>query len=66
MNDLGKSMDDLANKLKQVDPIKIKDALDSLGRCPANYQWVKIPGGYKCTGGTHFITDEEVAARLGI
>ena len=66
MNDLGKSMDDLANKLKQVDPVKIKDALDSLGRCPANYQWVKIQGGYKCTGGTHFITDAEVAARLGI
>ena len=49
-----------------ADPVKIKDALDSLGRCPANYQWVKIQGGYKCTGGTHFITDEEVAARLGI
>lgn len=37
---------------------KIKD----MGICPAGYQWIKTGGGYRCAGGSHFLTN----AQLGV
>lgn len=31
-----------------------------IGRCPAGFAWHKMPGGYTCGGGTHFVSDAEV------
>lgn len=39
-------------------------ALRRLTICPAGFSWYKCPGGYRCGGGTHFVTDATVDAHL--
>lgn len=40
---------------------KIRD----IGICPAGYDWIRVPGGYNCWGGSHWMTDELLAAGHG-
>jgi myosin heavy subunit len=63
---VGNKMDDLEDKLKKANQDKVRDILKELGKCPAGFDWNKIPGGWKCAGGTHFVSDSEVASKLGI
>ena len=39
-----------------------KKRLAELGRCPAGFQWIKQSGGYRCGGGSHFMSDQELEA----
>lgn len=32
-----------------------------IGRCPMGYQWIKEAQGYRCEGGSHAVSDEEIA-----
>ncbi|KAF3914170.1 hypothetical protein AA313_de0210225 [Arthrobotrys entomopaga] len=36
--------------------------LDLMGMCPKRYHWIKVSDGYRCGGGEHFVSNEEVAA----
>jgi len=29
--------------------------------CPAGFDWLRVPGGYNCTAGSHWMTDELLA-----
>ncbi len=31
-----------------------------IGKCPANFDWIKCPGGYRCAGGSHFVSASQV------
>jgi hypothetical protein len=35
--------------------------LRKIGICPMGFQWIKQSGGYRCSGGVHWVDD----ARLG-
>jgi hypothetical protein len=37
-----------------------QQAIRRLGVCRMGYAWGKVPGGYRCAGGSHFIADNEV------
>lgn len=37
-----------------------KKKLMSLGICPAGFQWTKQSGGYRCGGGAHWLSDDEI------
>ncbi|KAH7390934.1 P-loop containing nucleoside triphosphate hydrolase protein [Phaeosphaeria sp. MPI-PUGE-AT-0046c] len=32
--------------------------LRQMGPCPAGFHWIKQSGGYRCAGGSHFLTDD--------
>lgn len=44
---------------------KIQEALAKLGKCVNGYTWNKVSGGYKCSGGMHFVSDKQLAEQLG-
>ena len=43
---------------------KVQTKLRVLGLCPMSFHWIKQQGGYRCAGGSHWISDYEVE-RLG-
>ncbi|TGO57492.1 hypothetical protein BOTNAR_0200g00080 [Botryotinia narcissicola] len=37
-----------------------QEKLRNLGVCVAGYQWIKQLGGYRCAGGSHYVSDSEL------
>ncbi|KND87315.1 hypothetical protein TOPH_08072 [Tolypocladium ophioglossoides CBS 100239] len=37
-----------------------KAKLLAMGACPVGYHWIKQSGGYRCAGGSHWMSDEKV------
>lgn len=46
------------------DEEKIQNALQAMGRCEAGFCWTKQDGGYRCEGGSHFVSDKELSEKL--
>jgi len=34
--------------------------LQRMGVCVAGYEWIKQSGGYRCAGGSHFVSDAQL------
>ncbi|KAG6140375.1 hypothetical protein E4U38_007485 [Claviceps purpurea] len=43
---------------------EMKKKLKMQGRCPAGYDWIRQAEGWRCAGGSHFISDEEGCSML--
>lgn len=41
---------------------RAQETLRKMGVCPVGYRWIKQAGGYRCAGGSHWVTD----AQLGL
>ncbi|KAK5727064.1 hypothetical protein LTR15_002956 [Elasticomyces elasticus] len=50
----------LEEKLKQE--AQMKEKLMQMGRCPVGYQWIKQGGGWRCAGGSHYMSEGEAQA----
>jgi len=43
---------------KKQAELKLKLAM--MGKCPMGFEWIKQKGGYRCAGGSHFMSDAEL------
>jgi len=42
----------------------VQDVLRRIGSCPAGYRWRKVPSGWRCAAGGHYVSDAQVSANL--
>jgi hypothetical protein len=47
-------------KEKSVEEARCQEALKQMGQCPLGFEWLKEGGGWRCAGGSHFVTDNEI------
>lgn len=45
---------------KKREEAKIQQKLREMGVCVAGFRWIKQSGGYRCSGGYHFISNAEL------
>jgi hypothetical protein len=39
---------------------QIQEKLKQIAKCPAGFQWIKQGGGYRCGGGSHYVSQAEL------
>ncbi|KAG1880007.1 hypothetical protein F4604DRAFT_1497776, partial [Suillus subluteus] len=39
---------------------QVQRNLQQMGVCSVGYRWIKQPQGYRCAGGTHFISNDQL------
>ncbi|KAJ8584093.1 hypothetical protein M405DRAFT_684441, partial [Rhizopogon salebrosus TDB-379] len=45
---------------KKSEEERIQQKVRNLGVCGQNYPWIKQSSGYRCAGGSHFVSDSEL------
>ena len=53
-----KALEEAERKRRQEEAIQKK--LQDLGVCPMGFRWIKQNNGYRCTGGSHFISNVQL------
>ena len=56
-------IDQLLEYERQLQDEKEKErqaAIKRLGKCPMNFAWLPVLGGYRCAGGSHYLSSAEV------
>jgi hypothetical protein len=57
--------DQLPPKEQEVQEEWAQRKIAETGPCPAGYVWLRVPGGYNCAAGSHWMTDEQLAEGRG-
>ncbi|KDO32888.1 hypothetical protein SPRG_02579 [Saprolegnia parasitica CBS 223.65] len=52
----------LAKKLKEE--AEVQERIRRLCKCPMGFEWFQLSGGWRCGGGSHFVTDAELNAKF--
>lgn len=47
-------------EIKSAEERKKQEKLKKIGKCCMGFEWLKTEGGYRCAGGTHFCSDQEI------
>ena len=45
---------------KRRKELEIQRKLEHMGVCPMGYQWIRQAGGYRCAGGSHFMSQSQL------
>jgi hypothetical protein len=46
---------------KSEEEARCQETLRQLGQCPLGFDWLQEDGGWRCAGGSHFVSDNELA-----
>ncbi len=52
-------------KEKRREEYAVQKKLREMGVCVEGYRWVRMEGGWRCAGGTHWISDKQFQAHTG-
>ncbi|KAK6440096.1 hypothetical protein LTR95_003679 [Oleoguttula sp. CCFEE 5521] len=58
LEDIRRRKLELEEKLASEEAEQAK--LAKMGRCPVGYRWIRQSGGYRCAGGSHWVSDGEM------
>ncbi|KAF8523920.1 P-loop containing nucleoside triphosphate hydrolase protein [Hysterangium stoloniferum] len=47
-------------KRQREEEARIQSKLREMGVCPVGFRWIKQPSGYRCAGGGHFTSNEQL------
>ncbi|GLD99445.1 hypothetical protein PINS_up008164 [Pythium insidiosum] len=47
-------------KRKLEESIATQEKLRRIGLCPAGFAWLQVGGGWRCAGGSHFVSDAQL------
>ena len=50
-----------SRKEKSEEEAKCQETLRQLGQCPLGFDWLQEAGGWRCAGGSHFVSDNDLA-----
>ncbi|EPE34203.1 P-loop containing nucleoside triphosphate hydrolase [Glarea lozoyensis ATCC 20868] len=50
----------LEEEARRKKEAEMKEKLALMGRCPVGYEWIKQAGGYRCAGGSHFLSNGQL------
>lgn len=45
---------------KKREELKVQRKIKEMGICPAGYQWIRSGGGYRCGGGSHYLSNSQL------
>jgi hypothetical protein len=48
-------------KEKSEEEARCQLALARMGRCPMDFEWLKEDGGWRCAGGSHYVSDADMS-----
>ena len=46
---------------RQREDARVQTRLQEIGNCVAGFRWIRHAGGYRCAGGSHYVTNAELA-----
>ncbi|RYP89995.1 hypothetical protein DL770_003898 [Monosporascus sp. CRB-9-2] len=55
----------LEEERRREQEAEMRRKLAQMGVCPAGFQWIKQASGYRCAGGSHFMSDEQLKSACG-
>lgn len=51
---------EMRQRQKDEMEMQVQQKIAQMGVCMMNYRWLKVPGGWRCAGGSHFLSDMQV------
>ncbi|KAK5125339.1 hypothetical protein LTR85_000448 [Meristemomyces frigidus] len=65
-----RELDEIERKRKALEDKQKREAVEKeklmkMGRCPVGYAWIRQSGGYRCAGGSHWVSDGNMRALCG-